>query len=572
MPNPMDRFDSLDDMPLFGDDPLPSELEPLRQRVLQDSALWRGGLPGTDTLVRQVTTLAHRKPESRLSSYRIREELYMQDPTRIETPLTQPQVAARPAQRPAPSRARGALAVSAALVLVALFVAFFAALPHGGQKPHITGPASAKATPTMPQNRHGNWQPVASLTHTPGVPVIAPSNTSVVYDTTNGAIRRSTDGGATWISLPNPSDFPAGDTPQWMDLFVSPLNPDIVWTTANLTNPGGAINCPVPPPFASTESNIAQGGSHLYAANIPSGGSVPCQVQNVSTDGGKTWKLVKLSFAFMLGTINADSGAGSMYGQFSMPPQVQGNRLYTLTTVGPLAMSNSGGLVAMSTDGGLTWHDASAQLTNAGQDVCNLAVVPGGSSLFAVTNPNGCSIDGASAPSLWRSDDAGAHWRQVSFPPNRFVLGMSAVGGAQPVLYVQTATLSHSHAANTTALATDFFASSNGGQSWTQSPSHGVPATIVGSSTMTVLGNGTVVVPFISINSQAGPNGPATVTFEQWQPGQGAWQEVSHLSLYGVAQLQTLPDPATGADALWLTSADSSDPQGSTFSVETYLP
>jgi hypothetical protein len=465
----------------------------------------------------------------------------------------------------------------AALVLVALFVALFAVLSQGGHKPQAGGSPTthATATATTPTNQHGKWQPVAGLTHTPGVPVIASSNPSVVYEVANGVVRRSADGGATWAKLPNPADFPAGDTPQWMDLFVSPLSPDTLWTTVNLTNPNGngAINCPVPFPTASTGGNVASGASNLYGNNISLGGSIPCQVQNVSTDGGRTWKLVKLSFAFMLGTVNPDSGANGQYGQYSAAPQVQGNHLYTLTTDGPLAMSASGGHVAMSSDGGATWHDASFHLSAAGQDICNLAVVPGGTSMYAVANANGCSLDGATAPSLWRTDDAGGIWHQVTLPPDRFIFGIAATGGAQPTLYVQTATLSHSHAANTTSLATDFFASSDGGRTWKPSPAAGVPANIVGSGTMTLLSGENVVVPFITMGAQAGPNAPETFTFAAWQPGAVSWKKLSQLSLYGIAQLQVLPDPTNSSGALWLTIPDSGDPQGSsTFSVETYLP
>src|SRR5579859_2398200 len=566
-------FDGLDDMPLFDESSLPPELEALNQRVLRDSVLWRSDLPRIDALAQQVATLAQRQPESRVPSYGIREELYMQGPSQIETNYREHSATGRPPHR----RVRGFLAASAALAIVALFVVFFAALPHGGHTSTSAGVGSGHATATTPTNEHGKWRPIAGLTHTPGVPVISVSNPSVVYEVANGVIRRSSNDGASWTNLPNPADFPAGDSAQWMDLFVSPLSPNTLWTIANLTNSGGAVNCPVPPPFASTGGNVAYGGSNLYGDNILYGGSVPCQVQNVSVDGGQTWKLVKLSFAFMLGTVNADSGFSGPYGQYSAAPLEQGDqihdpRLYTLTTDGPLAMSNSGGHVAMSSDGGVTWQDASAQLTSAGLDICDLAAVPIGSTLFAVANANGCSIDGATAPSLWRSDDGGGHWHQVTLPPDRFIFGIAATGGAQPRLYAQTATLLHTHAANTAALATDFFASTNGGQTWQQTPAQGVPASVVGSGSMTVLGDGNVVVPFINVDPQAGPTAPATYTFEVWQPGAAAWKKLSQLSLYGIAQLQTLPDPTTNSGALWLTVADSGNPQGSTFSVETYLP
>jgi hypothetical protein len=110
MSDSKDSFDSLTNPNLPGDDPLPSDLESLHQRVLQDSALWRSGLPGTEALARQVTSLSQRKPESRQPSYRIREELQMQDPTHTELPQTAPTRPVIVIPHAAHARARGLVA------------------------------------------------------------------------------------------------------------------------------------------------------------------------------------------------------------------------------------------------------------------------------------------------------------------------------------------------------------------------------------------------------------------------------------------------------------------------------
>lgn len=577
MSDSKDSFDSLTNPNPPGDDPLPPELEPLHQRVLQDSALWRASLPGTDVLARQVTALSRRKPESHQLSYRIREELQMQDPTHAALPETAPTRPETVIPHAAHASGRGLVAGGAALALVALFVAFFALLPHGGHPGTDGGLGSthATATPATATRRSGQWQPDASLTHTAGMPVISPVNAKVVYEIANGTVRRSADGGTTWANLPNPGDIPPGDTAQWMDLFVSPFSANTLWTTASLTHPNGAINCPVGYPTAYTGGNIAQGGGTRYEAATLLGGSIPCQVQNVSTDGGQTWKIVKLSFAFMLGSASPDAGVFNFYDQYSATPQIQGNRMYTLTSDGPLASSASGGHVAMSSDDGATWQDASRQLTAAGLDICDVAAVGVGSTLFAVANANGCGIDGATAPSLWRSDDAGRDWHQVTLPPDRFVIRLIALGGAdQPTLYAQTVSLSHSQAANTAALPTDIFATTNGGQTWKQAPSQGVPAGVIGSGPMTVIeaDNG-LVVPFFT---QPNAANQLAYTFDKWDPGASAWVEMPHsaLSLLGIAQLQQLPVPSASGDgiAIWLTVPDSSDPQSSKYSVETYQP
>lgn len=198
--------------------------------------------------------------------------------------------------------------------------------------------------------------------------------------------------------------------------------------------------------------------------------------------------------------------------------------------------------------------------------------MPNSATIFAIAANTGCGPENNPTFSLWASTDAGTHWAQRTLPGGRLVSSVAATGGAHPTLYVFMPSVASGHAVMSLDVRTSMFASTDDGQTWKQSPSQGLPANIFSDGFMTVLGDGSVVVPFIT-TTQTGQNQLATNTFAQWLPGSVAWHPISHLDLHGITQLQTLPDPTTGADALWLTAPDSSNPQGSgTFSVETFLP
>jgi hypothetical protein len=450
---------------------------------------------------------------------------------------------------------------------VALFAALFLSLSHGGSgagsKPgataSTTGQAPANKTPTL-QAQHGSWQADPYLAHVPSLPVIAPTNPSVVYKANGAQLQRSADGGKTWSALATPADFPQGAQVSWLDVFVSPLNADTLWATADLTTAtnGTLPNCPVPPPFA------------FVGGNVVASGSVPCQVQNVSTDGGKSWRLVKLGFAYMLGSANPDANLYNFYAQYSQIPQAQGTRLYSLTSDGPLASSADAGRLAASADGGKSWQPADGALASAGLHICDFAVVPGGHSIYVVTADTGCAPEYRASPALWRSNDGGAHWTQLALPAGRLVAALKVSGGATPTLYALLPTLStQSHSVNTTVGPADVFASSDG-LKWTQAPAAGVPSDSNAPSTISTTA---IAQPDGSLLA---PVGGTTLVFYMWRPGAAAWLEQSRLNVVGAAALQQVPAAAAGAgSALWLVSADpaaSLNQATFAYSVETYQP
>lgn len=567
MSGSMDDFDSLDNRQHSSGDAMTPELEPLHRRILSDSEMWRSTLPDIAPLEEQVAMLSARLRErdSRLPrTYSTREEPIVFDtpnPVHVDTPSDTRSRSTTPRSGP-----RTLLAGGTALALVALFAIFFVALPHGGK---TSGPGSSpstavKGTPTVAPAHSGTWLPLTHLSHLAGVPIVSPANPSVVYEDDHAHLRRSADGGKTWSDLPLPSDFPSGDSYTWLDLFVSPLDANTVWATANLVNPNNPTSCPFATTFAFT------GGNALY------GGSVPCQVQHVSTDGGTTWKLIKLPFAFMLGTNSADRMAGNVYFQYSAPPQAQGHLIYTMTDDGPLAASATDAHLAVSADGGATWQDASTRLTGAGHHVCTFGAVPvpTSSTVFAVTSDAGCGPDYSnSAQSLWRSDDAGAHWTQVTLPANRIVLSLAATGGARPTLYAAMPSLSgNSHAGITSAAATEIFASTDGGTTWHGAPAAGVPVHATTAGPMVTLSDGSIVQAFVVLTAQPSADGTTTFAFGRWRAGDSTWSQLSSLNLYGISQLLDVP-PATGiGDMLWLSVLDSNLPSNMTYGVRTYTP
>jgi hypothetical protein len=579
------RGDGLDSLDMLNhhqqaDETLPPELDPLIRRIEADSVAWRAALPAPDALAQQVGALAQQTSARRSVSYRIREESHMHD-----THATGDTATARPAtaraERAQPGRLRGILAGTAAVVVVALFAALFLTLtrgPHGGTHTPVAGQptATARSTPTLAA-QHGVWRAIPTLAHTSAIPVVAPSNASVVYLAKGAQLQRSADGGKTWTALPAPSDVPQGAVISWLDVFVSPADANTLWATANLTTASGGTlpNCPVAPPFAFV------GGA------VVAGGSIPCQVQNVSTDGGQSWKLVKLSFAYMLGSASADAGMFD-YGQtYSQMPQVQGDqlalRLYTLTSNGPLASSGNGPRLAVSSDGGQNWQPADTQLANAGLHVCSFAVAPGSRTLFAVTADTGCSPDYGATPVLWRSDDAGAHWTQKTLPSGRLVTAIAAGGGPTPQLYALMPMLSgQSHVVNTTVGPSDVFASDDGGATWHSAPAAGVPTSqnspTSASAAVTVLSDGSLLAPFTLVGAAAGEQTPnaggqttdVSVGLFTWKPGTTAWHEQSQLSVGSVVTLQATQ--AAGDQALWLVSVDTISNGTVSFSTEMYQP
>jgi photosystem II stability/assembly factor-like uncharacterized protein len=213
---------------------------------------------------------------------------------------------------------------------------------------------------------------------------VDPTAPSTLYETGDGVIGRSTDGGLTWSFrgiVPTCSNVPAIGVDaagtvyaidQTNDLFVST---DGAQTFTSLQGPGGVGVCDVPPvPVAALYVDPTQTGV-VYALYGSS------QVSR-SSDGGHTWT-----------SLDAPSG-------------VLANAIVARGSL--ICLSGPGAHTApsqtCSTDAGATWYPAPlAPLANA---------------WFAQPPTTSAPLLGlAAAATLWESEDGGAAWAPVGNDP-----------------------------------------------------------------------------------------------------------------------------------------------------------
>ncbi|MGH2485699.1 MAG: WD40/YVTN/BNR-like repeat-containing protein, partial [Ktedonobacterales bacterium] len=385
------------------DDLLEHDYHDLLRRIAADGAAWRRALPPTDALARHTHSLGVHPLPGGAPAQR-REDTRM-EPTGDPFAAPSGRPAAPPVQREASRfhRSRQLVAGLAALVVVALFISVFASQSHrrgvGGTSTATT--AITAKTPT-PLPAGARLAAVPSLANLSGMPVFSSFDPNTVYVVNGTHITRSDDAGATWATLPNPANFPAGLTVSWIDLFVSPLNNKTVYATADLSNPNNSHvnNCPSPLPLG-----------HI-GAKVSLSGVVPCEATEISTDGGATWSSLRLANNLELGSASLAASELGLYDTYSASPVTQGHWIYTLAGYGPLASVGPDRLLN-SGDGGVTWGFSDTSLVARGQAPCQFAATSTGNTLFAVTVPATSFCDPAyNAPvQFWRSDDGGASWR-----------------------------------------------------------------------------------------------------------------------------------------------------------------
>jgi hypothetical protein len=547
------------------DGQLEHDYHDLLRRIAADSAAWRRALPTTDALARHTHSLG-------VPPLVGGELAILREDTRME-PTVEPRRApsGRPDAPPVPRgplrfhRSRQLLAALAALVVVALFISVFAAQSHkrgAGNTP--TGTATTATTATIAKTptatpARGGLAVVPTLKNLANPPVISPNDPRTVYLVNGAHITRTNDGGATWTTLPNPANFPAGLTVSWIDLFVSPLDAKTVYATADLSNPDNSQvnNCPAPLPLGHIGAQVALSGV------------VPCEATEISTDGGATWSILRLPGNYELGNATPNSTGFSPYDNYSANPVAQGNqitfRLYSLAGHGPLASVGPDRLFS-SGDGGVTWQYADSALVAQGQSPCQFAAPSLGATLYAVTVPSTSFCDPAyNAPSqLWRSDDGGASWRQETLPAGRTVLAAVIASGQQPILYLVTPHgAAQPHVGVSGAGGADIFASADGGATWTQAPAAGMPSGsgIIPNAAATLSG-GSLVVAF---------NDAPLAELYRWKLGGAPWTAIA--STDNVTSPVSLVNiPAQGHDLLWLTVVVGSNPATATYTVYTDTP
>ena len=405
-------------------------------------------------------------------------------------------------------------AIAAVLVIAIVVTALFAS--RAG-KPSVTGNAgNQKPTPTPGTQ---GWVSVSALSNSPIQPVISPSDPRVVYEQQpqSVGIRRSDDDGAHWHSLPLPV---AASQVQSLLIMVNPAKAQNVFLTLDLAL--SSSSCPA--------SQASTGQISAYA-----GGS--CQVQYASTDGGAHWALMRWS-ASVSGFAGAAVTVGSVI--------AQGDRLYWL-----IYDAQQHQRLIVSTDGGATWQFADEALLAQQQGLCNFAAAASGSTLFAFAQSGACALpvgylaktaspaQTQSALTVWKSDDAGAHWAQAGTfpyqsPDTQAFLALGNDAG-QPLL-VGAAGIGDSY---TRLISTD------GGATWQAMPAQGLPGGVTsGFFARTALSDGSL------LSAQSAQGGNALFA---WKPGDQAWHQVTPVFTGSPSDPIVVTSPA-GQDTIWLVT------------------
>ncbi len=453
-------------------------------------------------------------------------------------------------------RLKGVATVVSLAAVVALFVILFHGFASGrstGQKPGGLGSA-APPTSALPS---GTWTAIPGLTNEVALPVIAPSNPSVVYEASASqnasaplALRRSEDDGATWQKLP----LPSGSLPP-VDLFslaVSPLDASTVFlslSTYENNHPG--FQC---------HSGQAFNGSSNALARLS--GSPGCPAQYYSADAGQHWSKLSLPIQGSIGApIQPEFLATSSTSSF----RVQGQRLYSALG----GFDNNGVEIGVdsirivaSDDGGKTWQLVDAQLAASGQFICDYMPTSTGTTIFAITQTGGnfCYSDSSITDYLWRSDDGGATWNEVSRLPdvasNLALVPQS--GSAPPLIYIHMPEVAQGGSLQPSNVPPELEVSADGGQTWRAAPTKGLPAGTARSyGPLGVLSNGLVLKAFQASDQ--------TLTLCAWKNGESSWQQVTQHVTPSIAYV--LVTTGSGLTTIWLVSQT---PGSASYSVQRY--
>ena len=585
-----------------------ADLLDMRRRALADGALWRASLPPLDALRAQVSALsAERRAQLRaqvqtqptairpLYTSDRRKARGMTDDSRTRLDETSGPRRAPTTQtsrrRTGVGAMRGLLAGVAAVVVVALLAGVLLAARngHGGAgtsaHKHATPTVAHAPTPTAPN--YTSWQVIPGLSHLPNPPVIAPSNQNVAYHVDAvGRLQRTTDQGAHWITLPIPTVFPTQDTTRWDDIFVSPLNANMVYAMATLgnksqPNSSGVTNCPTPYTYEQSSRHAIPGepaaqhvapassthtsGQRGFASALS--GYVPCDTQVVSQDGGQTWRILTLPFGGRLGSASVNLSNTS----YSAIPQSQGARLYSYADAG-YSPNSPGYRLATSTDGGVTWQIADSSLASQGLYICKYAATQTGSTVYAVASTS-CDPVIEAPDSFWVSADAGATWKQSgALPSGVYVTNLTLADAPTPTLYLLApAKSAQQYAVSLYTPPTTVYASVDGGQSWRQAPNTGVEGdpTRLNDLPMALvaLPNGTVMAPFIATPGD-GSHGPAI--FYSWEPGANAWAKVAPAIDIQPVTLALGSGSPTARQTIYLVALDPFTSANATYSEYAY--
>jgi hypothetical protein len=508
--------------------PLPSELEALHRRLVDDGAAWRAGLPSSTKTERYFQALMRQEQRTPFAAERIERGSRVRHARTTQGDSSMFQVRIK--------TVTAAVALAAVVVLFAVLFYSFAGRGTQSAAGRSVGQPSVTKSPSG-QQKYSQY-----------VPLVAPSDPHMIYKLVPAGgssgdllLARSPDGGTTWKTFA----LPAGKSTDYVSpvAFVSPLNPGDVFLTVTVTLPlaqPGYQSCPSSQASSSgLTSQKSSNGLSSYAAL--SGGPSLCAVEYLSTDGGVHWGPAHVPASAAPAALGDTSGysffPADLWSTGSTVFHVQGTRLYSTTNVAPGVPPNSPEAqstqtirIVVSTDGGLNWTYVDGGLVAAsGQSICDYAAAPSGSTLFALTAA-GCSSDGpaASPPVLWRSDDAGGQWVKVGQLPGSVENGMIAVSGENgqaPLLYINMAQETcTSHTCGIDASPSNLQVSADGGQTWTPAPTKGFPTSLSGNplqnpgEPLGALSDGSIL--FLA------PPVPGSASLYAWKLGDASWHQV----------------------------------------------
>jgi len=234
------------------------------------------------------------------------------------------------------------------------------------------------------------------------------------FGSAGGGVFKTTNGGLTWNDV-----WPSSSVGAIGALAIAPSNPNVVWAGTGeskvrndasygdgvwVTRDGGAhwTNAGLRDTYAIARIIVDPKDPNRVLVGALGNPFVDSRARGVyrTTDGGRTWKQTLY--------VGPASGVGDMASSAAQPSVVYAGvyqfrrKPWTFTSGGPLDG------IYKSTDGGLTWRKLSGNgLPSGTMGRIGLAVAP--------SDPRRVyALIQSQAGLLWRSDDAGAHWRLMS--------------------------------------------------------------------------------------------------------------------------------------------------------------
>ena len=410
----------------------------------------------------------------------------------------------------APGRWRVFAGAAAATVVVGLLAALLA---HNATQRGTGATATSTSIPSTPGpiGTPGSSQPA---NFQPGeFPVVAPSDPQIVYRVVKNVPQRSTDGGKTYRALPRPTTDITPIDDVWVT--VSPLDPTRVFLTISGQKDGQGCLPPTPP-----NGSLASRGASPFIGVTLLSGYTDCSEQFYSANSGQTWTQLRLPGGIVMGGTNLFRMAQGPFQSSAYVFQAQGTRLYAgagFASQGGSILASYGARLLASDDGGATWKLLDQPIISAGQIACDFAASPTGSTLFAAVTNQSCGNEGMPAMSLWRSDNGGQSWSQVSALPSPVEGGMAVA--ASGALYIfEPAAQAQSHSVSITMTSQYALVSLNKGVSFSSAPSAGTPtgATLVGP--FGVLSDSSVIYQVQAGATQGG--------LYAWKAGAASWTKL----------------------------------------------